>query len=324
MPTLQQIRQPVQQEMKQFQQTLKDAVKNDIRLLNVMISYVLRNSGKQMRPLFVFLTAKMVGKVSDSTYTAATLIELMHTATLIHDDVVDKSNERRGAFSVNAIWRPKLAVLLGDYFLARGLLLATEKRDHELLDIVSGTVKEMSEGELLQLRKSRKPSVDIDSYYEVIHKKTATLIASCIASGAKSAGASTDEIERLRDMGTNIGMAFQIKDDLFDYQPKGIIGKPTGNDLKDQKFTLPLIYALNNCDRSQKRQILKLFRRGTVDNAKIRTIVNFVKDNGGMEYATEKMFEYKKKAEEVLHSFPESEARKALQDLIDFTVERNR
>ena len=324
MPTLDDIRRPVKQDMKQFQQRLKEAVKNDIWLLNVMISYVLRNSGKQMRPLFVFLTAKMVGKVTDSSYTAATLIELMHTATLIHDDVIDESNERRGVFSVNAIWRPKLAVLLGDYFLARGLLLATTKRDHDLLDIVSGTVKEMSEGELLQLRKSRKPSVDLDSYYEVIHKKTATLIASCIAAGAKSAGAEEEEIQRLREMGTNIGMAFQIKDDLFDYQPKGIIGKPTGNDLKDQKFTLPLIYALENCQKSERKKILKLFRSGTVDNAKIRTIVDFVKENGGMVFATEKMLEYKKKAEDVLQSYPDSEARNALQALIDFTVERNK
>ena len=207
--------------MKIFQKTFRSAVQSDVTLLNLVSSYILRNRGKQMRPLFVFLTAKMVGSVTESTYTAASLIELMHTATLIHDDVVDESYERRDKFSLNAIWRSKLAVLMADYFLARGLLLAAQRKDHYLLDIVSGVVKEMSEGELLQLQKSRKLNIDTASYYQVIRKKTATLIAACTASGAKSAGASQDQIDRMYQMGIDIGMAFQIKDDLFDYQPRG-------------------------------------------------------------------------------------------------------
>src|SRR6056297_2271515 len=224
MPNLNDIRRPVAEEMKAFQKTFRGAIHSDVKLLNIIASYILRNKGKQMRPLFVFLTAKMVGEITGSTYTAASLIELMHTATLIHDDVVDESYQRRGLFSMNAIWKSKLSVLMGDYFLARGLLLATSKNDHALLNIVSDTVKEMSEGELLQLQKSRQSSVDIESYYNVIRKKTATLIASCTASGAKSAGANQEEIDKLYAMGIDIGMAFQIKDDLFDYQPRGIIG----------------------------------------------------------------------------------------------------
>ncbi|HKK63728.1 MAG TPA: polyprenyl synthetase family protein, partial [Bacteroidales bacterium] len=269
MPSLSEIRKPVEQEMKVFQKTFKNAVKSDVTLLNIISSYILRNKGKQMRPLFVFLTAKLVGKINDSTYTAATLIELMHTATLIHDDVVDESYERRGKFSINALWKSKLSVLLGDYFLARGLLLASKKKDHHLLDIVSNAVKEMSEGELLQLQKSRKLNIDTASYYDVIRKKTATLIASCFASGAKAVGSSQEEIDDLYTMGINIGMAFQIKDDLFDYQPGGITGKPAANDLKEKKFTLPLIYALEQSKKNDVRSILKLFKNGSMNNSKI-------------------------------------------------------
>ncbi|MCF8224950.1 MAG: polyprenyl synthetase family protein [Bacteroidales bacterium] len=310
--------------MKVFQKIFKDAVKSDVTLLNLISSFILKNKGKQMRPLFVFLTAKMVGKVTESTYTAAALIELMHTATLVHDDVVDESYERRGLFSINAIWKSKLSVLLGDYFLARGLLLATKNHDHDLLDIVAGAVKEMSEGELLQLQKSRKLNFDTTSYYEVIRKKTATLIASCISSGAKSAGAAQDEMERLYEMGIHIGMAFQIKDDLFDYQPHGIIGKPTGNDLKEKKFTLPLIYALEQSSKENTRSILKLIRNGSMSNYKINHIIDFVKKHDGLTFAEKKMNEYKIKAEEILHLFPENEARKSLGDLVNYTVERKK
>ncbi|MEX0988441.1 MAG: polyprenyl synthetase family protein [Bacteroidales bacterium] len=324
MPELKDIRRPVEAEMKAFQKSFSSAIHSDVRLLNVLSSYVMRKKGKQMRPLFVFLTAKMVGKVTESTYTAASLIELMHTATLIHDDVVDDSYERRGLFSINAIWKSKLSVLLGDYFLARGLLLAATKKDHELLDIVSDTVKEMSEGELLQLQKSRKLNIDTDSYYDVIKKKTATLIASCTASGAKSAGASQEDVDQLYAMGIDIGMAFQIKDDLFDYQPRGIIGKPTGNDLKEKKFTLPLIYALEQSDRSDRRSIMKLIRNGTMTNRKIGQIIDFVTVQNGLVFAEQKMNEYKDKALAVLNSYPPSESRQALLDLVNFTVERNK
>ena len=324
MPDLSDIRRPVENEMKCFQKRFKESIHSDVFLLNIISSYILRNTGKQIRPLFVFLTAKMVGGVSESTYTAASLIELMHTGTLIHDDVVDESYERRSKFSINAIWRSKLSVLLGDYFLSRGLLLAANKNDHALLDIVSGTVKEMIEGELLQLQKSRKLNIDIDSYYDVIRKKTATLIASCTASGAKSAGASQEEIDLLYTMGIDIGMAFQIKDDLFDYQPRGIIGKPTGNDLKEKKFTLPLIYALEQSTRLEKRKIMRLIRNGSMNSNKIGQVVEFVKKNGGLEFAESKMTEFKDKAEKVLLSYPESESRQGLLDLVRFTIERNK
>jgi octaprenyl-diphosphate synthase len=318
------IRQPVAEEMQLFQKSFKKAIHSDVRLLNLISNYILRRKGKQMRPLFVFLTAKMVGSITESTFTAASLIELMHTATLIHDDVVDESYERRGLFSINAIWRSKLSVLMGDYFLARGLLLATSKNDHALLNIVSDTVKEMSEGELLQLQKSRQLNVDTDSYYEVIRKKTATLIASCTASGAQSAGAKTDEIDKLYSMGIDIGMAFQIKDDLFDYQPQGLIGKPAGNDLKEKKFTLPLIYALEQSSFSEKRSILKLMRNGQMNSNKINFIIDFVKDKNGLLFAEQKMYDFKNLADAVLRSYPDSDARQSLLDLVSFTVERNR
>ncbi len=324
MPRLDEIRRPVGEEIKVFQKRFKDAIHSDVYLLNVVSSYILRNRGKQMRPLFVFLSAKMVGEITESTYTAASLIELMHTATLIHDDVVDESYERRGLFSINAIWRSKLSVLLGDYFLSKGLLLAATKKDHDLLDIVSDTVKEMIEGELLQLQKSKKLNIDTDSYYEVIRKKTATLIASCTASGAKSVGASQKDIDTLYSMGINIGMAFQIKDDLFDYQSRGIIGKPTGNDLKEKKFTLPLIYALEQSSITEKREIMRLIRNGSMNNEKIGRVIEFVRIKGGLAFAEGKMNEYKAKAEETLLSFPESSARQALLDLVAFTVERNK
>ncbi|MDF1572211.1 MAG: polyprenyl synthetase family protein [Bacteroidales bacterium] len=324
MPNLDNIRRPVAEEMKTFQKTFRGAIHSNVTLLNIISSYILHNKGKQMRPLFVFLTAKMTGTITDSTYTAATLIELMHTATLIHDDVVDESYERRGLFSMNAIWRSKLSVLMGDYFLARGLMLASRKRDHDLLDIVADAVNEMSEGELLQLQKSRKLNIDTASYYEVIRKKTATLIAACTASGAKSSGATQEEIDRVYQMGIDIGMAFQIKDDLFDYQPLGITGKPAGNDLKEKKFTLPLIYALEHSSRSKKRSILKLIRNGSMSNNKIFQVIDFVRAHDGLDFAEKKMYEFKKKAEDILNSFPESAARQSLLDLVTFTVERNK
>lgn len=324
MPDLNDIRRPVAEEMKIFQKSFRGAIRSDVTLLNLLSSYILRNKGKQMRPLFVFLTAKMIGKITDSTYTAATLIELMHTATLIHDDVVDESYERRGLFSMNAIWRSKLSVLMGDYFLARGLMLASRKQDHDLLDIVANAVNEMSEGELLQLQKSRKLNIDTTSYYDVIRKKTATLIAACTASGAKSSGATQEEIDRVYQMGIDIGMAFQIKDDLFDYQPRGITGKPAGNDLKEKKFTLPLIYALEQSSRSEKRSIVQLIRNGSMSNNKINQVIDFVKSYDGLNFAETKMYAFKTNAEQVLNSFPESSARQSLLDLITFTVERNK
>lgn len=324
MSKLEEIRSPVSREMKIFQQTFKDSVHSDVRLLNIITSYILRNKGKQIRPLLVFLTARLVKEVTPSTYTAATLIELLHTATLIHDDVVDVSYQRRNRFSINAIWRSKIAVLMGDYFLARGLLLSVRNNDHALLDIVSDAVKEMSEGELLQLQKSRSLNIDTKTYYDVIRKKTATLLASCTASGAKSAGAKQEEIDRMYEMGINLGMAFQIKDDLLDYQSSSIIGKPAGNDIKEKKFTLPLIYSLNQAENKEKRKIMRMIRNGHLQRGRIEYIMDFVKNHGGLDYAEGKMNKFRDLALEVLEPYPESEARKALSDLIRFITDRKK
>lgn len=324
MGKLEEIRKPVAEEMKEFQKRFKSSVHSNVSLLNIITSYAIRQKGKQIRPLFVFLTSKMVGNITESTYTAASLIELLHTATLIHDDVVDESYERRNFFSINALWKSKTSVLLGDYFLSRGLLLAVEKNDHELLDIVSNSMKEMVEGELLQLQKSRSLNITIDEYYEVIRKKTATLIASCTSGGAKAAGVSEEIIEQMYDLGINIGIAFQIKDDLFDYQDRGKIGKPTGNDLREKKFTLPLIYSLDKSERKDRKKILRLISNGSMHKEKIDHIVQFVKSKGGLKYAEEKMFEFKKNADDILMGFPDSEARQSLLDLVKFTVERTK
>ena len=321
---LEDIRRPIREEMKEFDRRFKEAVSSHIPLLTVVTKYVLRRKGKQIRPLFVFLTSKLTGEVTESTYTAASLIELMHTATLVHDDVVDESNERRGAFSVNAIWKAKVAVLFGDYLLARGLLLAVEKKDYDLLEIVSDTSREMSEGELLQIQKSRSLNINTETYYEVIRKKTATLIASCTACGAKSARATQEVVDRVYEMGIQIGMAFQIKDDLFDYQPHGLIGKPTGNDIKEKKFTLPLIHALNQADAGVRKAMVKKIKNGKRSQRVVNEVVQFVHQMGGIEFANEKMQEYKASAMEILHSFPESPARDSLRDLVEFTVSRNK
>lgn len=321
---LEDIRKPVGPEMKEFDKHFKEAVSSNIPLLNIVTRYVLRKKGKQMRPLFVFLTSKMTGKVTESTYTAASLIELMHTATLVHDDVVDESNERRGVFSVNAIWRSKVAVLLGDYLLARGLLLAVEKKDYDLLEIISNASKEMSEGELLQIQKSRSLNIDTDTYYNVIRKKTASLIAACTACGAKASGADQEVVDKVYDLGINIGMAFQIKDDLFDYQSYGLIGKPTGNDIKEKKFTLPLIYALNQAESGRRKSMIRKIRNGNRSHRVVTEVVQFVKEMGGIEFAIEKMQEFKSTAIDSLQTFPDSPSRESLKKLIEFTVARNK
>jgi octaprenyl-diphosphate synthase len=321
---LDEIRKPVAPEMKEFNARFKNSISGNIPLLNLVTSFVLKRKGKQMRPLFVFLTSKMTGEITPSTYNAASLIELMHTATLVHDDVVDDSNERRGAFSVKAIWKSKIAVLMGDYLLAKGLLLAVENKEYDLLEIVSNASREMSEGELLQLQKSRSLNIDIDTYYEVIRKKTASLIASCTESGAKASGASDKVVKKAYHMGINIGMAFQIKDDLFDYQENGLIGKPAGNDIKEKKFTLPLIYALNQADKAHSRSIIRKIKRGSSKQQLVNEVVQFVKENGGVEFASEKMQEFKQKAMDTLDSFPDTAARKSLKDLVEYTVSRKK
>lgn len=324
MSKLEEIKNPVRLEMKEFDKRFKTAISSNVPLLNVVTGYVLRRKGKQMRPLFVFLSSKLTGKITESTYTAASLIELMHTATLVHDDVVDESNERRGVFSINAIWKSKVAVLLGDYLLARGLLLAVEKKDYDLLEIVSNASKEMSEGELVQIQKSRSLNIDTETYYEVIRKKTASLIAACTASGASSSGADQDVIDRVYEMGIRIGMAFQIKDDLFDYQSHGLIGKPTGNDIKEKKFTLPLIYALNQAEAGKRRSMIRKIKNGNRSQKVVNEVVRFVNEMGGISFAVEKMQEFKSSALEILHTFPDSPSRTSLRDLVEFTVSRNK
>jgi len=310
--------------MKEFNKRFRSSISSNIPLLNMVTGYVLRRKGKQMRPLFVFLSSKMTGEITESTYTAASLIELMHTATLVHDDVVDESNERRGAFSVRAIWKSKVAVLMGDYLLARGLLLAVKQKDYDLLEIVSDASREMSEGELLQMQKSRSLNIDIDTYYEVIRKKTASLIASCVACGAKASGSDQEVVDKVHNLGIKIGMAFQIKDDLFDYQDHTIIGKPTGNDIKEKKFTLPLIYALNQADPGQRKAMIRKIKNGNRSQRVVNEVVRFVNEMGGIEFATEKMHEFKNGAIEALNEFPSSPARKSLIDLVEFTVSRNK
>jgi len=324
MITLEDIRKPVSREMKEFNSRFKSEISSDILLVNLVTRFVLRKKGKQMRPLFVFLSSRLTGEITDSTYTAASLIELMHTATLVHDDVVDESNERRGTFSVKAVWKSKVAVLFGDYLLAQGLLLAVRNKDYDLLEIVSNASREMSEGELLQIQKSRSLNIDLDTYYEVIRKKTASLIASCTASGAKAAGASPAIVDQVYQMGIQIGMAFQIKDDLFDYQPHGVIGKPTGNDIKDKKFTLPLIYALNQAEPASRKSIIRKIKNGNRSQHVVNEVVEFVNEMGGIDFAISKMQEYKSAAMEILHSFPDSPSRNSLRDLVEFTVSRKK
>ncbi|MEN8156417.1 MAG: polyprenyl synthetase family protein [Bacteroidota bacterium] len=318
------IREPVKQEMKAFNRQFKSAVSSNIPLLNMVTTYVLRRKGKQMRPLFVFLTSKMTGEITESTYTAASLIELMHTATLVHDDVVDESNERRGAFSVNALWKSKVAVLLGDYLLAKGLLLAVRQKDYDLLEIVSNASRELSEGELLQIQKSRSLNIDIDTYYEVIRKKTASLIAACTSCGAKASGANQEVVDHVYEMGIRIGMAFQIKDDLFDYQHHTAIGKPTGNDIKEKKFTLPLIYALNQADSGTRKRMIRKIKNGNRSQKVVNEVVEFVKEMGGIDYASEKMVVYKNEALEMLNEIPPSPARDSMKELVEFTISRKR
>lgn len=297
-------------------------MKSSVPLLDRITHYIVKRKGKQMRPMFVFLSAGLCGGIQDSTHRAATLIELLHTATLVHDDVVDDSNERRGFFSLNALWKNKIAVLVGDYLLSKGLLLSVNNNDHDLLRIVSEAVRVMSEGELLQIEKARRLDISEEIYFEIIRQKTASLIASCCAAGACSAGASTALIEKMHRFGEDIGIAFQIKDDLFDYGEDGIIGKPTGIDIKESKMTLPLIYALNQSTYSEKKKIVNIIRNHNTDDKKVKEVIHFVKQSGGIEYANEKMKHYQEKAFETLDSFPDDVYRSSLKGLVRYTTER--
>ena len=319
-----QIKAPVAEEMKNFEEKFKSSMKSDVALLDKITNYIIKRKGKQMRPLFVFLSAKACGQISDATYTAASLIELLHTATLVHDDVVDDANERRGFFSINALWKNKIAVLVGDFLLSRGLLLTTEKGHFDLLEIVSKAVKQMSEGELLQMEKARRLDIDEKVYYQVIQQKTASLVASCCASGAQSSGASKQIVDAMYEFGVNVGMAFQIKDDIFDFGSSKEIGKPTGIDIKERKMTLPLIYTLNKVDRKDKNRIINTFKNHNEDPERVQEVIQLVIDNGGIEYSEIKMNQYKERALKSIEIIGESEAKKSLISLLEYSISRNK
>ncbi len=324
MTDLSSIKGPVNFEMREFESYFKSSMKSNIPLLDHITNYILRRKGKQLRPILVFLSARILGEPNRSTFTAAALIELLHTATLIHDDVVDDSYERRGFFSLYAIWKTKISILVGDYLLSKGLLLAIEKKEFQLLDIVSEAVKEMSEGELVQIQKARQLNVTESEYFDIIRKKTATLMIACAASGASSVSQDTSNIDKLKKYAEHAGLAFQIKDDVFDYQKKGMTGKPTANDIKEKKLTLPLIYALSKSKVIEKRHIIRLIKNNNNNTRKIDEIINFVYKKNGLEYALTKMHEHKQKAIDSLSDLPDSDAKKSLINLAIYITERNK
>ena len=321
MQSISQIQEPIAQELIAFEQNFKEQIKSKIFLLNTITSYIVKRKGKQIRPMFVFLSALACGGISEATYRGAGLIELLHTATLVHDDVVDDSNYRRGFFSVNALWKNKIAVLVGDYLLSRGLLLSVDNGDFHLLKLVSEAVKEMSEGELLQIEKARRLDITEDVYYEIIRQKTATLIAACCAVGASSSGASSETISKFKEFGSLTGIAFQIKDDLFDYGSDDV-GKPLGIDIKEKKMTLPLIYALNNSDWFERRKIINIVKNESEKPKKVREVIEFVKAKGGLDYATSVMESYSSKAIQIIKELPQNQATKHLEGLVEFTINR--
>ncbi|MEN9702367.1 MAG: hypothetical protein RIR55_1709 [Bacteroidota bacterium] len=308
-------------ELALFENHFKDAVKSRVALLDRIMQYIVKRKGKQMRPMFVLLSAKLHGEITDASYRAASLVELLHTATLVHDDVVDDALERRGMFSINALWKNKIAVLVGDYLLSKGLLLSLENKDFEILTILSNAVKKMSEGELLQIEKTRNLNFDESIYYEIINGKTASLLSSSCGAGAASVTKDSEIIEKMRLFGEMVGMAFQIKDDLFDYGDIAI-GKPTGNDIKEKKLTLPLIYVLQKVDASLKKEIIYIVKNNNNDKKKVKFVIDNVIKHGGIEYATQKMYEYRDKALEILNSFQPSPARAALEELVRYTTDR--
>jgi octaprenyl-diphosphate synthase len=324
MSALNDIRKPVEKEMDEFESYFNRTMKSDIPLLKIILNYILRRKGKQMRPLLVFLTARLNGDISESTYVAATLIELLHTASIVHDDVVDDAHERRGSLSINALWNSKIAVLVGDYLLSKGLLISVEKGRYDMLEIVSEAVKSMAEGELLQLQKSRKLNIKEEDYYKIIISKTAALIAACTATGARSVTEDPDTIQLMKDFGENIGIAFQIRDDLLDYVSNGLTGKPAGNDIKERKITLPLIQALELATPSQKRRILSIVRSKKKTKSEIKEVIQFVSACGGIEYAELKMNLFRDKALAIIDSYPDSEVKESLKGFVYFTTERNK
>ena len=321
-PNLNSIKAPIESYLNEFDKRFKSAMKTSVALLNLITRYITSRKGKQIRPMFVFFSAQLCGGITEKTYRAATLIELLHTATLVHDDIVDDSNKRRGFFSVNSLWKNKIAVLVGDFLLSRGMLTALENDDFALLKLVSGSVKEMSEGELLQLEKARNLDIDEDIYFEIIRKKTATLIASCCACGALSTEANEETIHKMGQFGEAVGIAFQLKDDLFDYEMYNKTGKPSGIDLKEQKMTLPLIHMLNNMSFIEKRKVIYTIKNHHENNEKVAAVIEMVNKSQSIEYAKQKMNDYLQKALNILFEFPESNSRNSLESLVKFVIER--
>ena len=311
----------ISEELRTFEKKFADAVKSNTPLLDRIMKYIIKRKGKQLRPMFVFLCAKLHGEVNESTYRAAALVELLHTATLVHDDVVDESLERRGFFSINAIWKNKIAVLVGDYLLSKGLLLSTTNNDFEHLHILSEAVKQMSEGELLQMEKSRKLNLSEEIYFEIVKNKTASLLSSACAVGAYTTSKNMATTELMKSFGENVGIAFQIKDDLFDYGTEKI-GKPTGNDIKEKKLTLPLIYTLNKVDKTTRRKLIYILKNENKNPASVKFVITTVVENGGIKYAENKMNEYRDEALRILHQFNNTDVRTALEELVRYTTDR--
>ena len=308
-------------ELDTFEGKFSDAVRSKTPMLDRIMKFIIKRKGKQLRPMFVLLSARLHGEINESTYRAAALVELLHTATLVHDDVVDESMERRGFFSINAVWKNKIAVLVGDYLLSKGLLLSTSNDDFRHLHILSDDVRQMSEGELLQLEKSRKLNLEEDIYFEIIRNKTASLLSSACAVGAYSTSKDEGITGTMKEFGEKVGIAFQIKDDLFDYGSDNI-GKPTGNDIQEKKLTLPLIYTLNKVDKSTRRTLINIVKNENTNKERVNFVIRTVEENGGIEYAREKMIQYRDEALGILHGFAESPVRNALEELVRYTTDR--
>ncbi len=322
--TFEEIKRPVKQDIELFESTFKESMKTQVSLLDLITRYIVKRKGKQMRPLFVFLSAGLHSNTNEHTQRAAALIELLHTATLVHDDVVDDSNLRRGFFSINALWKNKAAVLVGDFLLSKGMLLALENKEYDLLEIVSYATKQMSEGELLQIEKARRLDIDESVYFDVIKMKTASLIASCCAAGAASAGASEEEVMLMRNFGENVGIAFQIRDDLFDFEKDNKTGKPSGGDIKEKKMTLPLIYTLNKMGAVERKKTILDIKYRSTKRATIDKIIGLVNNSGGIKYTNEKMKEYLNNAIKMLNYYPDSEYKESLIALVNYSINRNK
>lgn len=322
--TIENIKAPIAQEMKLFENKFYDSMKSNVPLLDRITHYIVRRKGKQMRPMFVFLTAKLTGEFQERSYRAAALIELIHTATLVHDDVVDDSDMRRGFFSINALWKNKIAVLVGDYLLSKTLILSTENEDFDLLKVVSVAIKEMSEGELLQIEKARKLDITEEVYFEIIRQKTATLIAACCEAGARSVGASEEVCKKMHRFGNLVGIAFQIKDDLFDYTSSDLIGKPVGIDIKEKKMTLPLIHVMNKVSEKDRKWLIHSVKRHNNNKKRVREVIQFVKNNGGIEYTQKIMQEYSAEAKLILDEFPDNPYKESLLTMVTYVMEREK